>query len=158
MANYPQVLAQDAVCQNHTGHMTRLWFLPTRPLRMNTNERMNLKKAQFSKKFTEYKMCVSGFSTKFVWNIFPKIYIGLHVKYPIFMSGFHETWIFSIEFRKKKFHKYQISWKSVLWKPNCSMRTDRHDEANSRFSQFLRTRPKNHSDCKLGWSTGEMGF
>ena len=34
----PQELAQDAVCQSHTGHMTGLWFLPTRPLRLNTNE------------------------------------------------------------------------------------------------------------------------
>ena len=38
MANYPQELAQDAVCQSHTGHMTGLWFLPTRSLRLNTNE------------------------------------------------------------------------------------------------------------------------
>ena len=37
-ANYPQELAQDAVCQSHTGHMTGLWFLPTRPVRLNTNE------------------------------------------------------------------------------------------------------------------------
>ena len=37
MANYPQELAQDAY-QSHTGHMTGLWFLPTRPLRLNTNE------------------------------------------------------------------------------------------------------------------------
>jgi len=29
MANYPQQLAQDAVCQSHTGHMTGLWFLPS---------------------------------------------------------------------------------------------------------------------------------
>jgi len=28
-ANYPQELAQDAVCQSHTGHMTGLWFLPS---------------------------------------------------------------------------------------------------------------------------------
>ena len=28
MTNYPQELAQDAVCQSHTGHMTGLWFLP----------------------------------------------------------------------------------------------------------------------------------
>ena len=41
MANYPQELAQDAVCQSHTGHMTGLWFVPTRPLRLNTNERIN---------------------------------------------------------------------------------------------------------------------
>ena len=38
MGNYPQALAQDAVCQSHTGHMTGLWFLPTRPLRLNTND------------------------------------------------------------------------------------------------------------------------
>jgi len=38
MANYPQELAQDAVCQSHSGHMTGLWFLPSRPLRLNTNE------------------------------------------------------------------------------------------------------------------------
>jgi len=25
----PQDLAQDAVCQSHTGHMSRLWFLPS---------------------------------------------------------------------------------------------------------------------------------
>ena len=28
MANYPQDVAQDAVYQSHTGHMTVLWFLP----------------------------------------------------------------------------------------------------------------------------------
>ena len=48
MANYPQELAQDAVCQSHTGHMTGLWFLPTRSLRLNTNEWMNLCAVQFS--------------------------------------------------------------------------------------------------------------
>jgi len=40
MAKHPQELAQDAVCQNHTGHMTGLWFLPARPLRLSTNEWM----------------------------------------------------------------------------------------------------------------------
>jgi len=29
MANYPQEISQDAVCQSHTGHMTGLWFLPS---------------------------------------------------------------------------------------------------------------------------------
>ena len=45
-------------------------------------------------------------------------------------------------------HRYQISWKSVRLEPSCSMRTDiradrepdrrtdRHEEADSRFSQF----------------------
>jgi len=36
--------------------------------------------------------------------------------------------------------RYQILWKSVQWEQSCSMRadrwSDRHDEANSRFTQF----------------------
>jgi len=38
MANYPQDLAQNAVCQSHTGHMTGLWFLLARLPRLNTND------------------------------------------------------------------------------------------------------------------------
>jgi len=42
------------------------------------------------------------------------------------------------EFRK--IFKYKISRKSVLWKPNCSVRTDGrtdgHDKANILSSQF----------------------
>jgi len=43
MANYPQELSQDVVCESHTGHITGLWFLPARPLRLYTNELMNTK-------------------------------------------------------------------------------------------------------------------
>ena len=42
MANYPHELPQDSVCQSHTGHMTGLWFLSALPLRLHTNERMNI--------------------------------------------------------------------------------------------------------------------
>jgi hypothetical protein len=70
------------------------------------------------------------------------MYIGLHVKYPLSLSDFNQTYILLTGFRKVL--KYQISLKSVQWEPSCSIRTDghidrqtdRHDEAHSRFSQM----------------------
>jgi hypothetical protein len=51
------------------------------------------------------------------------MYIGLQIKYPLFLLGFNKTSIFSKDFRKKTL-KYQTSQKSVQWEPRCSMRTD----------------------------------
>jgi hypothetical protein len=45
----------------------------------------------------------------------------LHVKYPLFLSDFKETYIVSTDFRKKTL-KYQVSSKSVKWEPICSCR------------------------------------
>jgi len=75
-----------------------------------------------------------SFYKKKISEIRCEMYSGLHVKYTLFLSDFNETWTFSTDFRKV--FKYQISWKSVQWESSCSMRTDRHDEANSRFLHF----------------------
>jgi len=51
---------------------------------------------------------------------------GIHVKYPLLLSDFNETWIFSIVFLK--ILKHQISRKPVQLEPSCSMRVERRTE------------------------------
>jgi hypothetical protein len=108
----------------------------------------------FSEKVIEHKMCGLIFSRSFVGNIFHskknwarydrRGYLGLHVKYPLFLSDFNETWIFSTDFWNIKFHEYPFSESRVV---ACG-RTDRLEEDNSRFSHFLRTHLKNEQDCQ----------
>ena len=58
----------------------------------------------------------------------------LHVKYPLFLSDFNETWIFTTDFWKKL--KHQIWSKSVHWEPSCSMRTDRRTDMRALIVAF----------------------
>jgi hypothetical protein len=48
--------------------------------------------------------------------------MGLRIKYPLFLSDFNDTWIFSKDLRKTL--KCETSLKSVQWEPSCSMRKD----------------------------------
>jgi hypothetical protein len=76
-----------------------------------------------------------------------KLYIDLRVKYPLFLSDCNETWIFSTVFRKNP----QI-WNFTKTLPlgvelfHALRQTDRHNEANSRFSQFCEAAYK---DCSV---------
>jgi len=94
------------------------------------------------KKVTEIKTCFSIFSTIFVWIIFyskmnwtrydKKRYLGLRVKYPLFLSEFNKTCLSQHIFKKYsnvKFHNNPSSGSRVV----PYGRTDGHDEAISRF-------------------------
>ena len=67
-------------------------------------------------------------------EIWSKLYIGLHIKYHLFLSDLNGTRIFSTDFRKLL--KHQISWKSVQWEPICSMRTDRRTDMTKLIFTF----------------------
>jgi len=51
---------------------------------------------------------------------------SLPVKHPLILSDFHETWVFSNDFRK--ILKYHILWKYVQWKSSCPVQTDRQTD------------------------------
>ena len=77
------------------------------------------------------------------------MYIGLNVKYPLFLSDFNETLIFSKKITKSDFTKIRPVGAELF-------QTDSHDEAHSRFSQFCErawklngfaNAPENLMDC-----------
>jgi hypothetical protein len=86
------------------------------------------KKAALSRKFSCTKTS-AGYYHKCT------LYIELHVTYLLLVSDFNETWIFSTYFRKTM--NSQISRKASSGsRVVLRGRTDKHNEADSRFSQF----------------------
>jgi hypothetical protein len=72
------------------------------------------------------------------------MYIGIRVKYPLFLSDFNETRIFLTDFRKLlkyKFYENPSSGIRAVPFERAGGRMDRHDEAKSLFA-ILRTRLK----------------
>ena len=61
----------------------------------------------------------------------------------MYIGLLNETWILSADFLKVVSH--QIKWKSVRYERSCFLWTYRHDEANSRFSQFCERIIKMHN-------------
>jgi hypothetical protein len=90
--------------------------------------------------------CVLNFCTNFVrnishskknWAIYydKRTYICTHVEYPLFFSDFNQKWIFPTVLENSsntKFHSNPSSWKRVF----PYVRTDRHEEDDTRFLQF----------------------
>ena len=72
-------------------------------------------------------------------EILSRMHVSLHVKYPLFLSNFIYTWIFGHIFEKCsniKCHEHRSN--GTRDGGQRDGRTDRYDEANSRFSQCWR--------------------
>ena len=112
------------------------------------------KRHDFSEKnVVERKIFVLSFSTTFAWNMFrskkkwarydrkllpytlwSNTYIGLHVKYPLFLSEFNETLNFATEFRK---NIQKLNFMKIRPVGTELFHADgQRDAAESRFSQF----------------------
>ena len=94
--------------------------------------------------WTCYKMCYDflynfrrkhfSFCEEFS-KILLQMYIGLYVQFPLFLSDFNQTRIFSTE-------SCQISWKFIQWQPSHSMQTDGQTDITKPivpFHSFLNT-------------------
>ena len=72
-------------------------------------------------------------------------------KNPLLLSDFNKTWFFSAYFQKLKIH-IKLHENTSIGSRSYSMRTDRHDEANSCFSQICERPPKRDSVLKCLYS------
>ena len=63
------------------------------------------------------------------------VYVGLHVKYPLFFSGFNDTWTYSTYFRK--IFKYQVPLKPTYWGPSSSVRRDRRTDRKTGITNLI---------------------
>jgi hypothetical protein len=132
----------------HAKRMGRIIFSRVTCPAVQYSSTLSYKRYNFrGKKLLNIKTCVLIFCTNFIWNIShskKKWERYCHICVLIFMQSTRYFCEVSrkLEISRQIFEKYssQILRSSVQWEPSCSMRaggrTDRHDEANSRLSQF----------------------
>ena len=110
------------------------------------------KRHDFRKKKVLNKKWVFRFSLQLLFETFlnltrtseiwSEVCIGVSVKYPSFLFDFNGTWFFLDIFSKNThiiFNGNPFRGNRIV---HADVRTDRHGEANSYFSKFLRTRLK----------------
>jgi hypothetical protein len=64
------------------------------------------------------------------------MHIGLHVKYPLFLSDFNETLILTFFSKNNEISNFTKIRTAGVELSHAGGQTDRHDEANMGFSQF----------------------
>ena len=99
-------------------------------------------------KVSDHKIRILIFSTTFFFFNFPcqeelseiwsTLHTGLHAKYQFFLSDFNETSILTTDFRKSSNMNFHKKNPSSLSRGNGrkDRQAHRHDESNSRFSQY----------------------
>jgi hypothetical protein len=87
------------------------------------------------------------------------MYIGLHVKYRLFLSDCNGTWTFATDFQKNiqkpKFMKICPVGAEFF---HADWQTDRHDKIDSRFSATLRKAPEIENNEAWGEKKIEDAF
>jgi len=64
------------------------------------------------------------------------LFVGLHVKYSLFLSDFNESWFVRQLFRKYSSMKFHENL-SIVSQPSCSVQMDRHDDVHCEPAQLF---------------------
>jgi hypothetical protein len=141
---YPACNAHASYCHLWPDRHYKIFFILL-------HKRQNFRK----KKVIEYKICVPIFSTTCAWNIYNSRmkltrYDRKYLLALTWSNRYSCQILMKLEFSQQTFWEtiqYQISWKSVPWKPSCCMRTYRRTDMTKpivAFRSFVKE-SKNHT-------------